>query len=128
MPPQAQKVEKNPSRSSLPGGGPANQVIQRELSEAAALRIKLLKKQKVIAHLQQTYKERINTVVEAILEEKRRTEANTYAQAVKIKPIEYGLRTIHRRKTYIRNLNMPIEQLHFAGEELLYLERWLAFS
>ena len=128
MPLQAQKGGKSPSQSSLPVGEPANQVIHRELPEAAALRRELLKKQTEIGHLQQTYRERINAVAETILDEKRRAKVNTFAQAIKVKPIEYGLRTIHRRKIYISNLNMPIEQLHFAGEELLYLERLAAIQ
>ncbi|HKI48495.1 MAG TPA: hypothetical protein VKA69_04160 [Desulfobacteria bacterium] len=123
MPLQAHDVEKNSSQSSLSAGESANQVIHRELSEAAALRRELLKKQLEVGRLQQTYRERIDAVEEAILDEKRRAKVNTFAQAIKVKPIEYGLLTIHRRKTYISNLNIPIEQLHFAGEELLYLER-----
>jgi hypothetical protein len=123
MPLQAQDVEENSSQGSLSAGEPANQIIHRELSEAAALRRELLKKQREIAHLQQTYRERINAVEEALLDEKRRAKVNTFAEAIKVKPIEYGLRTINRRKNYISNLNIPIEQLHFAGEELLYLER-----
>jgi hypothetical protein len=112
MPLQVHNLEKKSSQSSLSAGEAANQAIHRELSEAAALRRELLKKRSEIGRLQQTYRERINGVEEAILDEKRRAKVNTFAQAIKVKPIEYGLRTIHRRKIYISNLNIPIEQLH----------------
>lgn len=122
-PPQTKKGKKDQSIGNFSSKEPLNLEIGRKLSEVVALRSDLVQKENEIRELQQTYRERISTDEKAILNEKRKAKVNAFAEAIKVKPIEYGLRTIHRRKTYISNLNIPIDQLHFANEELLYFER-----
>lgn len=122
-PTQTQKEAKDQSVSKFSSGEPSTLEISRQLSEIATLRNDLIKKEKEIRNLQQTYRERISTAEETILDEKRKAEVNTFTEAIKVKSIEYGLRTIHRRKIYISNLNIPLDQLHFANEELIYFER-----
>ena len=123
VPTQTQKGEKDQSVSNFSSGESSNQEIRRKLSEISALRSDLISKEHEIRDLQQTYRERIGTAEEVILSEKRKAKVNTFKEAIKVKPIEYGLRTIHRRKLYISNLNIPLDQLHFANEGLLYFER-----
>ena len=47
----------------------------------------------------------------------------SYKAALRDKPTELSLRAIQRRKVYISKLDIPIEQLSSASEELLFLER-----
>jgi hypothetical protein len=128
IPTQTHKGVQNQSVNNLSSGKPSNLEIRRKLSMIVTLRSDLIQKQKEIRDLQQTYRERINTNEEAILVAKRNAKVNTFAKAIKVKPIEYGLRTIHRRKIYISNLKIPLDRLHFASEELLYLERLAAIQ
>ena len=123
IPTQTQKGVQDQNLNNLSSGKPLNLEIRRKLSMIVSLRSDLIQRQEEIRDLQQTYRERINTAEETILMEKQKAKVNTFAEALKVKPIEYGLRTIQRRKTYIRNLNIPLDQLHFASEELLYLQR-----
>lgn len=123
VPTQTQKGVKDQALNNLSSGKALNLEIHRKLSMIVTLRSDLIQKQKEIRDLQQTYRERINTAEETILMEKRKAKVNSFSEATKVKPIEYGLRTIHRRKTYISNLRIPLAKLHFASEELLYLER-----
>ncbi len=120
---QSKKAERDQPAGPSSIDRPSDPEFRRKLSEAVALRGELLNKHKEIRSLQQTYGDRIVAVEEIILSEKKKANVNTFEEAIKIKPIEYGLRTIHRRNAYIENLNAPLDQLHFAAEELLYLER-----
>jgi hypothetical protein len=120
---QSKKAEKGQPVGDFSINRPSDPEIRRKLSEAVALRGELLKKHREIRGLQQTYGERIAAVEEIILGEKKKANVNTFEEAIKIKPIAYGLRTIHRRNTYIENLNAPLKQVHLAAEEILYLER-----
>ena len=123
VPTQRQTVKQDQTSGHSSIRRPSDPEIRAKLAEAVTLRSELLKKQKEIRKLQQLYGERIDAVEEAILGEKQKANVNSVEEAVKIKSIEYGLRTIHRRKIYIANLNAPLDQLHNAAEELLYLER-----
>ncbi len=98
-------------------------VFRPKLAEISRLRTKLIQKQKEIRDLQKDYDDRIHIVEKEILDERRKFNLNRFDEAIKIKAVEYGLRTIQRRKIYINHLNIPYNQLHFASEELLFLER-----
>ena len=102
---------------------PLAAIFRPGLAEISRLRNQLLKKQKEIRNLQQDYRDQIHVVENEILHEKRKFNVNSFDEAIKNKAIEYGLRTIQRRKIYISNLSIPYNQLHFASEELLFLER-----
>ena len=98
-------------------------IFRPGLAEISRLRDQLLRKQKEIRNLQQYYRDQIHAVENEILNEKLKSKINSFDEAIKNKAIEYGLRTIQRRKIYISNLTIPYNQLHFASEELLFLER-----
>ena len=111
MPTQRQAVEQDQAFGHSSINGPSEPEIRGKLSEALALRSELLKKQEEIRNLQRLYGERIDAVEEAILGERQKADVNSFEDAAKIKSIEYGLRTIHRRKVYIDNLNAPLDQV-----------------
>ncbi len=120
--------QENESQNNGPAAASSSSGLERKLAEAARLRSELLKKQKEIRDLQQLYSERINATKIEILQEKRNAHANSFEKAIKVKRIEFGLRTIHRRNSYIDNLNIPANQLHVAGEDLLYIQRLAAIE
>ncbi len=136
------KMGASNEKPEVPGGSDQNQAKQQDpsinasgsetsfetefrpkLAEMSRFRNELLEKQQEIRDLQQIYRKRIAAVTKEILEEKKRSKVKNFSEAKNIKHIEYGLRTIQRRKIYISNLSIPLGQLQFASEELLYLER-----
>ncbi len=123
-----QTKQKNQIQNNGPAIASSFSGLERKVAEAARLRSELLKKQKEIHDLQQLYRDRINEMEIEILQEKRNAHADSFEKAIKVKRIEFGLRTIHRRNSYIDNLNIPANQLHLAGEDLLYIQRLAAIE
>jgi len=94
-----------------------------QLEKATRTRDALLDKQEEIRALKQYYRNKIQEVIDDVLNEKREKGITTFRQALKNKRIALGLRTIRRRHVYIHKLNGPLDQLHDGSEELLYIKR-----
>ena len=99
---------------------PMKLAFQKQLSEMEVLREELLIKEGEIADLKQEYELGIDGVEDEIIRIKNRERIRSYQQAVENNAIELNLRTIARRRAYIKGLDRPAHWLQFGSEELLY--------
>ena len=103
--------------------GDPNYIYYAKVKEISLLRETLLRKQEEIDELKKVYQKGIAELEKEIFDEIRSAHTDTLWQALENKRIEFGLRTIQRRKAYMRQLNQPSEWIYKACEELLYLQR-----
>ena len=99
---------------------PMKLAFRKQLSEMEILREELLIKEGEIADLKQEYELGINGVEDEIIRIKNRERIRSYKQAIENNAIELNLRTIARRRAYIKGLDRPAQWLQFGSEELLY--------
>jgi hypothetical protein len=94
-----------------------------KIQDAGDLRDKLLQKNKEIYLLKLHYQNGIVELEDQIKQALRKQGITTYKAALKNRPIELKLRTIQRRRSYLRGLEKPIRWIDHGSEELLYLKR-----
>jgi len=94
-----------------------------KLEDADELRKELLEKKEEIYQLKRYLHSRITELQDQIALEMQNGGITSFAQASKNKFIELNLRTIQRRRAYIRELEKPVRWIQRGSEELLYLKR-----
>jgi hypothetical protein len=98
------------------------------LKEVTELRKTLLLKQQEVKGLKERYAKGINSLENDVLQELLSKKIQNYQNALQNTRIKLGLRTIQRRRAYIRKLDEPIKWLEQGSEELLYLRRKALFD
>ena len=114
--PEQAKVQK----STAPG---EHDLYLAKLEEADRFRAKLLEKKEEIYKLKLYYRNGIADLIDRVTWEIQETGISSYAQALENKHIELNLRTIQRRRVYIKELEKPNRWLLGGIEELLFLKR-----
>ncbi|MBT8332474.1 MAG: hypothetical protein KJP06_09125, partial [Deltaproteobacteria bacterium] len=94
-----------------------------KIEEAVRLRNELLEKKNEIHELDLFYRNGINELEKQVYQDTQKAGIATYEQALKNKRIELNLRTIQRRRAYIRELAKPAFWTISGSEELYYLIR-----
>jgi hypothetical protein len=94
-----------------------------KLDEAGRLRDELLAKKDEIYKLKIHLQNGIAELEDATRREMQKAEITSFAQAMQNKRVELNLRSIQRRRNYIRELEKPAHWTHRGSEELLYLKR-----
>jgi len=94
-----------------------------KIEEAVRLRNELLEKKNEIHELDLFYRNGIHELEKQVYQDTQKAGIATYEQALKNKRIELNLRTIQRRRAYIRELAKPAFWTISGSEELYYLIR-----
>ncbi len=116
---------KDPLPEPKPPG--KREIYEATLDEAAGLIDELAEKKNEIIELIRYYRNGINELEEQIIQEMQKKGIASYSRAVKIKRVELKLRTIQRRRVYIRQLKKSNLWIKSGSEELLYLKRKTQF-
>jgi hypothetical protein len=103
------------------------EIYAATLDEAAELIDELAEKKHEIIELIRYYRNGINELEEQIIQEMQKKRIVSYSRAVRIKHVELKLRTIQRRRVYIRKLKKSNLWIKSGSEELLYLKRKTQF-
>ena len=119
------KTVKDPLPEPKPPG--KREIYEATLDEAAGLIDELAEKKNEIIELIRYYRNGINELEEQIIQEMQKKGIASYSRAVKIKRVELKLRTIQRRRVYIRQLKKSNLWIKSGSEELLYLKRKTQF-
>ena len=98
-------------------------VYLAKLEEADRFREQLLAKKEEIYELKLHYRNGIAEIEDQIEREIQKSGISSFAQALENKHIELNLRTIQRRRVYIKELEKPNRWVHSGSEELLFLKR-----
>lgn len=98
-------------------------ILERSFEEIERIRNASIEKKEKIAELISYYKKNINDIEIEIINEKHKKNISIFREAIANKKIEFGLRTIQRRKAYIESLKGPYEELLSGIEELYYIKR-----
>ncbi len=114
--PVAQQVTTPSSRSKR------DQCLAK-LEEAVRLRNELLEKKEEIYELDLYYRNGIAELEEETYQEIKKNGLASYEAAMKNKRVELNMRTIQRRRAYIKELTKPAYWLNSGSEELFYLVR-----
>jgi len=114
--PEQAKIQK----STAPG---KHDLYLAKLEEADRFREKLLEKKEEIYKLKLYYRNGIAELMDQVGREIKEAGISSYAQALENKHIELNLRTIQRRRVYIKELEKPNRWVHSGSEELLFLKR-----
>lgn len=109
-----------------PPGKP--EIYAATLDDAAKLLDELAEKKNEIDELIRYYRNGINEQEEQIVQEMQKKRITSFSLAVKIKRVELKLRTIQRRRVYIRMLKKSYLWIISGSEELLYLKRKSQFT
>jgi len=102
--------------------------IEAALDEAAGILAELAGKKNEISELIRYYQNGIIELEEQIAQEMQQKRITSYSRGVGIKRVELGLRTIQRRRAYIRKLKQSYLWVQSGSEELLYLKRKTQFD
>ena len=103
-------------------------IYKATLDEAAELINELAQKIKEIDELIQYWQTGINDLENQIIQEAQKKKIISYTQAVINKRVELKLRTIQRRRRYIRKLENASIWIKSGSEKLLYLKRKTQFD
>jgi soluble lytic murein transglycosylase-like protein len=103
-------------------------IYKATLDEAAELIDELAQKIKEIDELIQYWQTGINDLENQIIQEAQKKKIISYTQAVINKRVELKLRTIQRRRRYIRKLENASIWIKSGSEKLLYLKRKTQFD
>ncbi len=106
-----------------PGEYPADHIIQDRFETIDAIRQSLQVKQAEIAKLKKEYEAGIEQSIIAIAEFAADKKIKSFKAAIAFPRIAFELRTIQRRRTYIRKLDAPYNRLLASNEALLYIKR-----
>lgn len=98
-------------------------ICRTTLDAATDLIAELARKKTEINQLLNYYQAEINKHQEQIIQESRKNKIVRYARAIENKTVELNLRTIQRRRRYIRKLENSITWIQNGSEALLYLKR-----
>jgi len=112
-------------KDPLPKPKPPGQreTFEAALDEAAGILAELAGKKNEISELIRYYQIGINELEEQIIQEMQKQRITSYSRGVRIKRVELGLRTIQRRRVYIRKLKQSNLWVKSGSEKLLYLKR-----
>ena len=98
------------------------------IGDAAGLINELVQKKREIKELIEHYQTGINDLEDQILQDAQEKKIASYTRAAINKRVELKLRTIQRRRHYIRQLENTKNWIKSASEELLYLKRKAQFD
>ena len=117
---------KDPLPKAKPPG--KRETFEATLDEAAGILAELAGKKNEINELIRYYRNGIHELEEQIIQEMQKKRITSYSRGVRIKRVELGLRTIQRRRVYIRKLKKSNLWVRGGNEELLYLKRKAQFE
>jgi soluble lytic murein transglycosylase-like protein len=104
------------------------ETFEAVLDEAAGILAELAGKKNEISELIRYYQIGINELEKQIVQEMQKKQITSYSRGVRIKRVELGLRTIQRRRVYIRKLKKSNLWVKSGSEKLLYLKRKIQFD
>ncbi len=104
------------------------ETVEAAVDEAAGIFAELAGKKNEINELLRYYRNGINELEEQIIQEMQKKRITSYSRGVRIKGVELGLRTIQRRRVYIRKLMISNLWVKSGSEELLYIKRKAQFD
>jgi soluble lytic murein transglycosylase-like protein len=104
------------------------ETFEAVLDEAAGILVELAGKKNEISELIRYYQIGINELEKQIVQEMQKKQITSYSRGVRIKRVELGLRTIQRRRVYIRKLKKSNLWVKSGSEKLLYLKRKIQFD
>jgi hypothetical protein len=105
-----------------------NEVYLLKIKDAGRLIDELLSKKEEIYLLKLHYQNGIADLEEQINQELRKEGITSLKNALSQRRIELSLRTIQRRRSYMKELEKPIRWIKQGTEELLYLKRKAEFD
>jgi len=117
---------KDPLPKEKPPG--KRETFEATLDEAAGILAELAGKKNEINELIRYYRNGIHELEEQIIQEMQKKQITSYSRGVRIKKVELGLRTIQRRRAYIRKLKKSKRWVKSGIEELLYFQRKAQFD
>ncbi len=116
-------VTPGPQQVTVPSPPSKRDQCLAKLEEAVRLRNELLEKKEEIYELGLYYRNGIAELEEETYQEIKKNGLASYEAAMKNKRVELNMRTIQRRRAYIKELTKPAYWLNSGSEELLYLVR-----
>ena len=125
-PPVSNRVDPEtpvPQQGTTPSSNSNRDQCLAKLEEANRLRNELLKKKEEIYELDLYYRNGIAELEEEVYQEIKKAGISSYEGAMKNKRIELNMRTIQRRRAYIKELTKPAYWIYSGSEELYYLVR-----
>jgi hypothetical protein len=124
----AQSVQTVPGQIAPARSPNKNEIYMARIKDAGDLRDRLLSKKEEIFQLKLRYQNSIADLGEQIHQAMQTEGITSFTGALQNQAIELNLRTIQRRRSYIRGLEKPTQWIIQGSEELLYLKRKAEFD